>query len=277
MIRQLLIGTHIFILFLPFLMVDSICKAQALIDSKYRIISQLKPKGRPKSFTKSCKPIFKLINSTRKKREDLGNGLRSTFEVDELLFTVRSLNPKAVLYKGYLDENQLNAINQIDDYKFDLLHMELVPVFVNKKKKVANLSSKQIISVLKGITKTWAQLGYSDEKKIQIYLHGAKLQRSTFEKWASTLGINRKDIAATNPIYANNYDSLEDLATSDENSFTIGISKFEKTGLIAVKVGGLSIIEDQNDYPLKLPIFLMHSYKSDHNYLAGYLSSLYLE
>jgi hypothetical protein len=134
---------------------------------------------------------------------------------------------------------------------------EFVPVFVSRKRKIANLSKEQLIKILKGEITDWQELG-DTQAAIVLYLHSGVYQKLSFEKFLETLGLTPADLKARNVKSSSDYGDLESMAGKDPDALVIGLRELEPEGLKTVSIDGASILDVRNleQYPLHITVNL---------------------
>jgi hypothetical protein len=166
---------------------------------------------------------------------------------NDFLQTVRDSNKTFIVAHGISE--------RIDQFTAVRAYYEFVPVFISDKREPQNLTSQELISILKGDITDWKQLN-STAGRITLYLHGGVLQQKVFGKFLETIGLTTDDLQKTNKVYGADYDSLEKLASKDPDAIVIGLKKPKPDNLKTVSINGVSILDyrQMQNYPLRIPV-----------------------
>ena len=135
--------------------------------------------------------------------------------------------------------------------------MELMPVFLNEKRRKTDFTVEEIKSILTGRIGNWKKLD-TKSGRIRIYLHGGKLQRLKFIAFLSSIGVKLESAGSVAKHYMSTYQELARAAADDPNAIVFGLAKWEAVGLGRVRIDGLDarIGEHTSSYPMRFPMYI---------------------
>jgi hypothetical protein len=165
-------------------------------------------------------------------------------------FDALAKNPavKVIVEHGGIHANpSFRLLNEVE---------ERAPIFVHQKRNITDLSSGMLKKMLCGEVTDWTELG-SDEGKINLHLHGGRLQKKAFETLFKTIPASETSVSelSRETFHHPSYETLASAAARDTKALVVGLREIAPNGLKPLSIDGVALsLEMSQPYPLSMPV-----------------------